>query len=887
LIARKILDVLETFTESLEHYLRQGKIEPSCHLILQFAAHEESLQATARIVQQTLEHLLEQFAIEPVNRFCAEMDTSLPGEIVEPIKEKIGRRMAVIQDWSGKITLVARERQARDLRAAVRARNLAEIERCAMAILLPGGRTEPDRSLVQYVGNILGSIEFGQREVEQLIARLRSSGRLLGLSSEMIELMENARRERQREAARGRFDFPEAEFVRDLNALTVELKGWLPGPRVAGLPTDEHIERFYHALHALAATIFLSGDTSRWMDVSFILVEYCPRELSVAGRRSGVEERAYMTLTPTSRRTVFEAFGRLGHNDAVARSYLNFAQSVEEERLVRYVVEVMGAMRSKLFFPYLRTAFDNQSRPSIRNTALVAASNYADGDSAEFILRALTEAIRKGVRRGLIPEGPARRDVVEAMFALGRLVRSPRMDPGGRNEILKRAIRLVPGKEPHLLQELAYQCFCTPSEGWDGALRDWAVATLARSLWLADVTPDFAPGDDRQTSIVGARTPTVQALVAIGREGMPTLLRTCEESDLRFGVPYIALAEVFGQIGDARALDLLEKMLANALLFEGSGRTKYQVEKYYDATEGVRKELTSDQVAAALLFAVEQIGGEQADRILVRAYSQIRAPGASSPGAETDALLEKAHTRLMHEGRWNDLVRQAGERRTERPAERDEAAEREAVAHAIKALQTKFFLTGGRRRRKISAIQTLANLRNLDAIPLIVSHLDDSDSLVRGAAETALGEYVWAASNEMVFRGLVYALLDGLHSRNDTTRDTIRAILKRLGPTHEPLHSKLLALSQQESDALLRSEANRLLREGMEFDKTEALGTPSEARESEVSESPETEQTPPRETPRKVSLDEVIRQRREYLQARQAWIRGGKKGEPPKPPLEP
>lgn len=873
-----------TFIESLEHYLRQGKIEPSCHLILQLAAQQGSPQAAAQTAADALDHLLDQMAIEPVVWFCGEMENNLPGDLAQTIQERIRRRVAVIQDWSNKLTLVARERQGRELRAAIRSRDLEAAERTVMAIVAAGESGRLDSSLVPYVGSILGSIEHGQREAEQLIAVLRSTGRSFGLTAEMVETMESARRERQRGAAQGRFEFTEAAFVRDLNALTVELKGWLPGPRVVGLPTEEHIVRCYQALHAVAATVFLSGDSSRWTDVTLVLAEYCPRELSVAGRRSGVEERAYMTLTPTARRTVFEAFGRLGRSELVARSYLNFARAVEDERLTRSIIEVMGALRSKPFLPWLRSTFDNEKRAGIRGAALVAASNYADGESAEFVLRALTDAVRRGSRHGLIPEGPERREVVEAIFSLGRLVRSPRMDPGGRNEVLKRAVALTPEKDLRLLHELAYQCFCTPSEGWSAPLRDWAVATLAQSLWLGDVTPDFAPGDDRQKTIVGARGPTVQALAAIGRDGMPALLRACEDSGLRYGAPYVALAEVLGQLADPAALDLLERLLANALLFEGSDRTKYQVEKYYDATEGARKELTNDQVVAALLFAVERIGGEQADVILVRAHNQLRATGAMMPGPETDALLEKTRARLVREERWNDLVQKAGERRIEHPAERDEAADRKAAAQAIKTLQSKFLLTGGRRTRKISAIQTLASLRHLEALPLIVSHLEDGDAMVRAAAETALGEYAWAASNETVLRALTYALLEGLRSRNEAARDAVRTVLRRLGPTREPLHSKLLTIAQQESDALWRAEASRLLREGAEPATLEALGSPGEAQEQESVEPAESELRTTAQASRQHDLEATLRRRREYLLARQAWIRGGKKGPSPAPP---
>ncbi len=884
----KFWDMASALLESIERYLRQGKWQAACHLVLQAASQSAVSPASAAdTVATALQHLLDEFIIEPVLQLADEMDAFLPAEICTPVRAKIGPRLKVIRDWSDRMILVSRERQARDLRAAIRAKNLPEAEQCVAEILRPAeGAAEPDRALVEYVGSVLGSVDHGQREAEQLIARLRATGKRFGLSPEAVEALDRARLERQRGAARGRSEFQEAEFVRDLNALTVELKTWLPNPRLAGPPAEEHIARFYEALHAITASYFRGKNPARWIDITEVLVEFCPRELSLAGRRSGVEERAYMTLTPTARRTVFEAFGRLGRNEAVAKAYLEFAETLKDERLTRHVVEVMGALRSRLFLPWLRKTFEGESRPSVRSDILTAVSNYADGDSAELLLRGLRQAVQRGTRRGIIPEGADRREIVETLFALGRLVRSPRLDPGGRNEILKHALAALPNNDLRLQHELAYQCFCTPAEGWNAELRDWAVATLTRGLWLPDLTPDFAQGDERQSSILGPRAAIVQALTAIGRDGVPAMLRACEDTELRFGSAYIGVAEALGQIQDPAGLDLLERLLANALLFEGSDRTKYQAEKYYDPTENVRKEITPDQVIAALLFAIERIGTERADLILVRAYNQIRSSGAASPGAETDAVLERVRARYVREGRWNDLVKQAAESGLENHRKRDSTAEREEAARAMKVLQTRLFLLGRRRERKIAAIQTLAAQRNLEAFPLILKHIEDSDPMVAGAARTALGEYAWAAGDEKVLRNLMFLLLDALRSRNENVRDAVRAVLKRLGPGREPLHSRLRAISEHDTDPLARAEAARLLREGTEADALETLGTPSKAVETEMPQEPAAETAAPATAPAQTNLDyeTILRLKREYLLARQKWVRGGKKGDPPQPP---
>jgi len=864
--------VADTLIQTLQTYLRQGKPEPSYHLILQLFQREGASAAqVARLVGESLDGMLEAFQIQPVVAFTNEMEVHLPAELVEPLRRTTGRRIAILLDWSRKIALVGRERVAREIRGHVRGRRLPEAEKQVAALLgLASGRA-PDRVLVEYLGSVLGSVEHGRREAEQLIGRLRAGTGGVRLAADMADLLERAFHDRTRGDA-ARSEFREAEFSRELTSLAVELKGWLPGPRVASAPAEEQIQRFYEALHAVAASVFMDEDPGRWSDVTLVLVEYCPRDLSIAGRRAGVEERAYMTLTPTARRTVFEAMGRLGRNAAFTDAYLAYARAVEEERLKRFVIEVMGATHGRSFLPHIRTVYEQEALASVRSTALLAVSNYADGESAEFLLHVLRNTIGRGKRRGVLPEGPERREANQALFALGRVVRSPRMDAAGRNEIFKRAVAEIPDRESRLQHELAHQCFRTTAEGWDPSLRDWAVATLTRSFWQADMTPDFAPGDDRQTSIVGARGPMVETLVALGKDAVPAIVRTCEEGGLGYGGAYVALAETLGRIGDPRALDTLERILATALLVDPSGRTKYQSEKYYDSTEGARKDLTPDQVVAALLFAVERIGGEAADLVLVRAYNQVI--GAANPvGPETNGTLERLRGRLMRDGSWNTIVKQAAERRLEPSVEEIEAGgEKRDVPSALKLLRSVLFWPGKRRPQKIGAIQLLAAARNLEAIPFIVRHLEDGDPLVRGAAETALGEYAWAASNETIMRALLYSLIDGMRNRNDEVRGAVTKILRRLGPTREPLRSKLVMISQSEPDPLVRAEAARLLDEG----ETEGVQIVSVGGGVAEEASPE--------TAAQNILDEKIRLKREYLLARQEWIRGGKRGDAPKPP---
>jgi HEAT repeat protein len=890
--------VSDPYIESLTAYLRQGKAEPSCHLVLQLLNRPGArAEDVTQLLGDALNQLLEEFQVGPVVAFLAEMEMYLPAPIVEPVRKKVGGRTAVILDWSKKIGMVGRERQARELRAAIRARNLPATEKWIGVMLGVGLGRDLDRPVAEYIGSVLGSAEHTRREAEQVFVRFRKGTASFKLPIDIIDAMERAFHDRTRKGeVQARSEFREAEFVRELTSLTVELKAWLPGGRVAGNPTEEHIERFHEAVHAIAATVFLSGDLSRWADVTQVLVDYCPRELSIVGRRAGVEERAYMTLTPTARRTVFEAMGRLGRNPVVTGSYLKFAATVEEERLTRYVVEVMGSMHSKAFLPYIQKVVETESQAALRGAAMAAISNYADGASAEILLRALRGIIGRGKRHGIVPEGAERREAVQALFALGRIVRSPRMDAGGRNEIMKRAVVEIPDKDARLQHELAYQFFLTRADGWSAENRAWAVTTLTRSLWLADTTPDFAPGDDRAATALGARAPSVEALVAIGRDAIPAMMRACEDASLRFGGAYTALAEALGQIKDPRGLDLLERLLANSLLIDISDRTKYQTEKYYDSTEGVRKDLTPDQVIAAILFAIERIGGERGDMLLVRAYTQVLGPGGSPAGAETNAFLERVRARLMHEGTWNTLVKGATERRHEPARVNGDGgeSERRDPAAALKTLKSMLFWPGKRRPHKIAAMQALASMCNLEAIPLIAGHLKDSDPLVRGSAETALGEYAWAASNEAVMRAMIYSLLDHLRDRDNGVRTAVYNILRRLGPSREPLRSKLLAISQTEPDPLMRAEATRLLDEGEEAPTgVEVLGIVGQPVDTE----PQTpfrgearapvrqDATPQPQGPTYATdLNELMRLKREYILARQAWIRSGKRGEPPKPP---
>jgi hypothetical protein len=229
-------------------------------------------------------------------------------------------------------------------------------------------------------------------------------------------------------------------------------------------------------------------------------------------------------------------------------------------------------------------------------------------------------------------------------------------------------------------------------------------------------------------------------------------------------------------------------------------------------------------------------------------------------------------------------MRRAAQRRSA-GTKKDAAALKREAAEAVQTLRARgFFKKSKLRPRKIIAIQTLAGQCHLESLPLIIGLLEDGDALIRGAAETALGEYAMQATNETVLRALVYALLEGLRSRNDEVRRAIRALLKRLGPGREPLHSKLVAMSQHETDALVRAEASRLLLEDREDDVLSRLELGADAETEAPTEEEEPSETEPPETPR--DYEAVMRAKRQYLRARQEWIRGGKKGEAPKPPPE-
>ncbi|MBM3335662.1 hypothetical protein FJY63_13465, partial [Candidatus Sumerlaeota bacterium] len=71
-----------SYLETLQQYLRQGKTEPSTYLLLQMAQQAGGAGGqVARQTSQILEQLLEEFVIEPVCRFFSEMRTTLPDEM--------------------------------------------------------------------------------------------------------------------------------------------------------------------------------------------------------------------------------------------------------------------------------------------------------------------------------------------------------------------------------------------------------------------------------------------------------------------------------------------------------------------------------------------------------------------------------------------------------------------------------------------------------------------------------------------------------------------------------------------------------------------------------------------------------------------------------------
>jgi hypothetical protein len=297
-------------------------------------------------------------------------------------------------------------------------------------------------------------------------------------------------------------------------------------------------------------------------------------------------------------------------------------------------------------------------------------------------------------------------------------------------------------------------------------------------------------------------------------------------------------------------------MLRNTLMVtEEDLQGAYTEEEVFDPETGRLVPLSRDALVGSILGAIRQIGSPEAIDILHRIRQQIELGQVPNFGKMTTGAVSDLPTPV----------------RDSAPARESEAtAQAGPPTEALIADLTRggFLGLGASkvRERKVVALAELGKRFEVEAIEPMIAALGDKDPMVKASAKTALQAHAAPSAPIQVQEVLASLAVDELGNGKSPSRDALLEMLSQVNTTVEPWASRLNHALELNPTGAMRAAIARLRRgAGGAFEVAEETG--------------ESKSTP------KVGggLDK-IGLKKQYLDARRAWIAGGKQGPPPEPP---
>jgi len=867
--------------EALDEALRRGDVERALSLSRQWAEGllgqerqpDQAGLEIARAVAATYRDLV----TESVHQYQGRVAEALPDGVGSVIERALKRLMDITFAWEQRLELVFRERLARELRDFTRSRNYEQaVEN--VRLLCSAARTGDDAlRLAQYCGTILGTCENHPREVETVINHLNKTPGSYALTHELVNELSEARQKRLDLVMRSRMETREVEWMRTLTETVVEIQRQLPSKERMDEPDEALLRETGDLMRALVRVPVWRNQPAKFVDATLLLAEFVPKELAVAAAQSGIEQRVYMTLGFTAKKAILLTFGELGKIDRFTDSFERFARDhAFDTPYLKFFVEVMGAIRSPAFYTFLVECFSDKRLTPLQEEIVDALGNIGNADARNLLLKHLDEVLSAKVI-----DPPRVRTATRVIVSLGKLSRSPRLTPGERADLIRRALRAIPPDQTRMAMQAALQFFTYNPDVLPEDLKEWATAVLTQSLWLQDDSPEWAKGSERQESILGHREPVTEALKRLVTEAPGPFLERIERQALRYSGAYMAVAEVCEKTRLEDALPTLETMLRNALAFDDSDVTRYEAETYWDASAQQRVTLSKDRVVAPLVYAIGTIGGADAYRILSDLDDQIRSGRVTMPGADTAKFLMDFLQRLERE-MGGALAAKGGEHIGEGGVGPGGGPlDGRRLDELLKTLRASFVFSGGAKRRlkKISAISELGQHTPREAIESLIQQLIDKDDMVQGAARTALLEYMGRRVPAPVRGEFLQKITGALNAKDPALRQGAIQTLREVGPRRPEVRTLIEQEMKAAESATTQKQIQLLLQESGPM---RAPGGDAPIETAPGEEPAATDEQP--EGPAQLSRVNILELKRQYVLARQEWIRGGKQGPPPEPP---
>jgi HEAT repeat protein len=816
------------------------------------------------------------FHTHPVHQFYHQLEQGLPGPAYKAVFAPVQADFEATRAWDRRLDEIASERLVNGLIDKIKANDLAGAEQAAVS-LITGVPEESRPQRARFIGNILGGLIHEKERAQTLVKGMSRNPMKFGLDP--ITVTDVEEEYARGAAAAAKRERPLTSAARqNLTDATVELGRQLPGRNVLHEPTDDDIHKFDRAVRAILRSCLLSPQHDKFNEATLLIVEFSPKEVSAAGAMAGVEQRLYGTLGRTARMVAERVFQSLGHHPRVINPYVEFSKANLREKIGHYCVEALGVFKNPDTVPFLKDALQDKEADA-RTEALFAMGAIGTEAAFDDLLKALQTSVS-----GRVIEGEQRREAFTIISALGRMVRQM-SDANKRSRAIAQVVKILPKEDLEFPVRAVLNFFTGKQDGMDPNVLRWAAQVAVTALWSTD-RPELARAGRSQP--LGFRQPLIDLLGRLAPFVMGTINDTAMKYVKLYSGAYMAMGEFYTKHPDPSQVPIIRQMLFNTALHDDTKKSEYVKQTVYDSATESQQELTKDQVIASLAYALDKIEGDEAKQAMADMFQQIQSGQLPQPGPETSAILMRAHMDKQRQsgqatmapggqpGSTGQISTGTGNTRVEPTQVTEEDM------HLIDDLKARYLMAAKRRQKKVAAMNALANRKITPAVATIVAHVDDSDPIIASAAQMALQDFAQPPVAQQSLDTLYDSVLDGIEQGMNPAKVKLGELLEKLGPRRSPLRDKISArLKQGGQDLAARAVLEKLTGDaagGGPVHKRSTVEMDEEKLGAAASYMPKAGGTGAG------GMISDLDKKRAYMQARQEWIRGGKRGPEPKPP---
>lgn len=868
-----------TLSHQIETALAQNQGQQAAALLTGALRDSDISDDVLREIGGAADRQYREFHTHAVHQFLAEAEKSLPAHSYQALFGPLAENVEATRAWDRRLDEIASERLINGLTDKIKAKDMDGAESAAMALIMSvPEESRPQRA--RFIGNMLGGLLAEKERAQALIKTMSRNPIKFGLDPISVTDVEeeyargvNAamKRDASQAANAGRQNLTEA---------AVELSRQLPGRNVLHEPSDDEIHKFDRAIRAIMRSCLLSPENDKFNEATRLLVEFSPKEVSAAGAMAGIEQRLHASLGRTARMVADRVFQAVGQNPQVLRPYMEFTRKHLHERIGQYCVETLGLFRNTDTVEFLQQALRDK-RADARTEALFALGTLGTDAAFQELLQTL-----KQDTSGRIIEGEQRREAFTIISALGRMVRAT-PDGNRRSALIKQIIAVLPKEDLEFLVRAALNFFTGKQDAIDPAVLRWAAQVAVTALWSTD-RPELARAG--RTQPLGFRQPLIDVLGRLAPFTMGTINETAMKYSKLYSGAYLAMGEFYAKNPDPSQVPVIQQMLFNTALHDDTKKSEYVKQSTTDVATGTQQDLTKDQVIASLAAALEKIDTDESRQAMSDLFQQIQSGQIPQPGPETAAILLKAHMAAQKAAGHATMA--PGQAPAGAAAQTGIASETgpeptqvtEQDMQAIEDLKARYLISSKRRAKKVAAMNALGTRKIGAAASQLVTHVSDSDPIIASAAQMALNDMTQPPVARQTFDAVFKAILEGIEKGDGPQKVRLAEVLTKMGPQKSPLKDRLAAEIARDS---LPPTARAVL-QNVVGGPASQTGGPAHKRQGVVMDEEKlgaaASYMPSAGGTKGAEFVSDLDKKRAYMQARQEWIRGGKRGPEPKPP---